>query len=45
MDRQLTGGSGSRAILFALREPLMDSPDIGNAPVLNGNGESVSLID
>ncbi len=45
MNRQLTGGRGSRAFLFALREPLMNSPDIRNAPVINGKGESVSLID
>ena len=45
MNRQLTGGRGSRAFLFALREPLMKSPDIRIAPVINGKGESVSLID
>ncbi|MCH8124303.1 MAG: hypothetical protein IH853_14430 [Bacteroidetes bacterium] len=45
MNRHLTGGRGSRAFLFALREPLMNAPDIRNAPVINGKGESVSLID
>ena len=45
MNRQLTGGRGSRAFLFALREPLMKSPNARNAPVINGKGEQVSLID
>ena len=45
MNRQLTGGRGSRAFLFALRGPLMKSQDIRNAPVINGRGEHVSLID
>ncbi len=45
MNRHLTGGRGSRAFLFALRDPLMNFADIRNAPVINGKGESVSLID
>ena len=45
MNRQLTGGRGSRAFLFALRAPLMNAPDIRSAPVINGKGERVSLID
>ncbi len=45
MNRHLTGGRGSCAFLFALREPLMNSPDIRSAPVINGKGERVSLID
>ena len=45
MNRQLTGGRGSRAFLFALRAPLMNSPDIRTAPIINGKGERVSLID
>ncbi|MCH8245589.1 MAG: hypothetical protein IH951_04180, partial [Bacteroidetes bacterium] len=38
MNRQLTRERGSRTFLFALREPLMNSPDIRNAPVINGKG-------
>ena len=45
MNRQLTRERGSRTFLFALREPLMNSPDIRSAPVINGKGERVSLID
>ena len=45
MNRHLIGGRGSRAFLFALREPLMKSPNARNAPVINGKGEQISLID
>ena len=44
MNRRLTGGKGSRAFLFALRTPLVSSPAIDEAPIINGRGEHTSLI-